>query len=813
MIKKYNYISLFSSAGVGCFGFKQNDFDCIVTNELLDSRMDIQRANNKCKYEHGYIVGDITLEETKELINKEINFWEENEGLSSVDVVIATPPCQGMSTANYKKNNELVRNSLVVEAIHLINDIKPKVFVFENVSAFLKTYCVDKDEQSIKIGEAIIKNLGESYNIYSETINFKDYGVPSSRPRTLVVGTRKDLIYMSPLNIFPTQEEEITLEKAIADLEPLDFGEISENDIYHFFRRYPEYMREWITPLQEGQSAFSNEHHLIPYKIVDNERVPLKGAYLGNKFRRNYWDRVSPCIATRNDQLASQSTIHPSDDRVFSIRELMRLMTIPEEFKWVHNAIDNIQEYKEKISFLKKNELTIRRSIGEAVPTKIFYEISFNIKQMLDLDNYINGNVIESGSVDNNFYIQSYIYENNLSDKLQTGSFYTPQSVVFDNVVNLDFKDKESLNILEPSVGMGAFIPQLLRKIHNIKNVNIYMVDISSEVLLNLKRIMTLMRYKKGNIQFKFINGDFIKLEEDLFNEFNNKFDLIIGNPPFGKIDRDSVLEYRKITGSNELSNIFGFFMSKSIRLSDEIIMVMPKTFLMTPEYNNLREQYEIFNIVKITDYGVKYFKDVFIEIISIHFTKDKQSEIIIEDKVNNIKINSKQGYIYHDRLWIIYRNKFFDKYIKKLELDYFDFYRDRQITNKYLKDTGKIRVIKSKNITDNEGIVDIEEYDKYIDDISDFYVSKYLNEDLIIMPNFTYNTRAAILPKNSVTNGSVAILIPKNEMDIEYIDKSLYSTNEFREYYQIVKNRSRFTINIDSNSIYYIGAILVGGK
>ena len=41
--KKRTYITLFSSAGVGCYGFKLNGFDCVATNELLDVRLDIQK--------------------------------------------------------------------------------------------------------------------------------------------------------------------------------------------------------------------------------------------------------------------------------------------------------------------------------------------------------------------------------------------------------------------------------------------------------------------------------------------------------------------------------------------------------------------------------------------------------------------------------------------------------------------------------------------------------------------------------------------------------------------------------------------------
>lgn len=102
-MKKLTYISLFSSAGVGCYGFKKANYECVATCELLSSRMAIQKANNKCKYESGYIVGDITTPEIKQKLYNEINLWQKIENITNIDVIIATPPCQGMSTANYKK--------------------------------------------------------------------------------------------------------------------------------------------------------------------------------------------------------------------------------------------------------------------------------------------------------------------------------------------------------------------------------------------------------------------------------------------------------------------------------------------------------------------------------------------------------------------------------------------------------------------------------------------------------------------------------------------------------------------------------------
>lgn len=66
------YISLFSSAGVGCYGFKQEGFECVATNEIIDRRLEIQRINKKCKFDSGYINGDIQKQETKNKISDEI---------------------------------------------------------------------------------------------------------------------------------------------------------------------------------------------------------------------------------------------------------------------------------------------------------------------------------------------------------------------------------------------------------------------------------------------------------------------------------------------------------------------------------------------------------------------------------------------------------------------------------------------------------------------------------------------------------------------------------------------------------------------
>jgi DNA (cytosine-5)-methyltransferase 1 len=351
MNKPLTYISLFSSAGVGCYGFKQKGFECIATNEILTKRLKIQAYNNKCKYETGYLDGDISTKEIKNKLFAEIKKWQTEHKISEPDVIVATPPCQGMSVANHKKNQELTRNSLVVESIKITKEVNPKFFIFENVRAFLNTICTDIDGQEKSIEEAIKLNLGGHYNILFKVVNFKDYGSNSSRTRTLVIGVRKDLQNISPYDIFPAKQKPQTLRKLFTGLEELnEMGKISETDIFHSFREYNINMLPWIETLKEGQSAFENtEEDRIPHQIKDG-KIVFNESKNGDKYARWYWDKEGPCVHTRNDILSSQNTVHPSENRVFSIRELMLMMSIPENFQWTNTSIEKLN----KLSSLEK---------------------------------------------------------------------------------------------------------------------------------------------------------------------------------------------------------------------------------------------------------------------------------------------------------------------------------------------------------------------------------------------------------------------------------------------------------------------------
>ncbi len=296
--KTLTYVSLFSGAGVGCYGLLEEGFECVATNEILEKRLNIQRINRKCKLDESYISGDIKKPETKEKILKQIGFYSKKFGNDRVDLVVATPPCQGMSVANHKKkNDEIKRNSLVVESIDLIKQIKPRFFILENVPSFYKTGCIDKNDNLLEIGSMIEQNLSGDYMLYDEVINFKNFGANSSRTRTLVIGVCKEFKdFTSALEFFPDFKQEKTLKEVIGSLKPLTWGEYDSTDFYHSFRTYPKHMQEWIKDLKEGQSAFENtELNKKPHRIVGN-KIVLNVSKNGDKYKRQKYHSVAQTL-------------------------------------------------------------------------------------------------------------------------------------------------------------------------------------------------------------------------------------------------------------------------------------------------------------------------------------------------------------------------------------------------------------------------------------------------------------------------------------------------------------------------------------
>ena len=830
--KTLTYISLFSCAGVGCYGFKKAHFECIATNELIERRLNVQKFNNKCKFETGYICDDITIEETKNKIYTEIKRWE-SLGNDRVDVLIATPPCQGMSVANHKKaENEIVRNSLVVESIHIIQKINPRFFIFENVAAFMKTGCTSLDGSVKAIGNVIYEKLSEKYIIVSRILNFKNYGSNSSRTRTVVIGVSRELSeYISPIELYPIYVNEKTLKQVIGNMPKLEWGEICSTDFYHAFRTYPTEMRCWIHDLKQGESAFDNkDEKKRPHKIVKGVVIPNKQKN-GDKYTRQCWNKVAPCIHTRNDQLASQNTVHPEEDRVFSIRELMKMMTIPDDFRWIDKSLEELNALSDKSKkiLLKKEEIKIRQSIGEAVPTEIFYQIALNIRNFMNREHFTNimiNKTIDEYNLVNADRLKEFILNNPLnlgsaslariaeltnSKRENNAAYYTNKYIINEIFKHLPVFEKDEINILEPSVGVGNFLPFIFKKYEEIKKVNIDVVDIDEK---NMQILTLLLREQRipTNVRINFIVAD------TLSYKFNKRYDLVIGNPPFSKLKAKEAAKYLKNNINQDTTNTFEFFLEKALRISDYVVMITPKALLNTPEFISTRELLSEKKIEYIQDYGENGFKGVLVETICLFIdTLGQLKDTVVESITLKKSMTQKQKYITDKSYpyWIIYRDDFFDDISKRLDFDKFTVFRDRQITNSNTvqqKGNDCIRVIKSRNISDDgKKIIDIPGYDTYIkkDKAEELSAYKYVgNKNVYLTPNMTYKPRVMRNTDNVVVNGSVAVLIPKDDIELTDEQMEYFSSDEYRNFYKIARNYQTRSLNVDATSVFFYGVL-----
>ena len=189
-------ISLFSGIGLAETYLKESGIEIILANEI-----DKQRAK---LYELLYpkttmLCGDITNRKLKnELILKSKN----------IDILIATPPCQGMSIAGNMSALD-PRNQLISYAVKVIKIIKTKFVMLENVPRQLKTK-IQINGKTILIPDYIEKELGRFYNLNKEKIiRSMDHGVPQMRSRNIFLMSRGCLPLICPSTFILTEKRTI----------------------------------------------------------------------------------------------------------------------------------------------------------------------------------------------------------------------------------------------------------------------------------------------------------------------------------------------------------------------------------------------------------------------------------------------------------------------------------------------------------------------------------------------------------------------------------------------------------------------------
>lgn len=363
-------LSLFANVGIAETYLKEIGVDIVIANELLKDRAKF--------YKHLYpncdmVQGDITDETIKKtIIQKSIK--------ENVQFVIATPPCQGMSIAG-EMNPYDERNSLIKYAIDIIEVVKPKFVMFENVVQELETP-IQYFDKEVLIPQYIKLRLGDLYKINDRDviINAMDYGIPQTRKRAIILLVRKDIDVDWK---YPSKEKKIiTLQEAFNGIPDL-WPEIKEKEYKDFFPKNTKealYFHKWHKPpthvwrnvecmlyTPTGNTAFDNKIHYP--KKANGDRI--RG--YDTTYHRLFWNKPCATITRYNGIIGSQNNVHPgrpwkkdkngeqmyTNPRVLTIYELMVVSSLPTDWdipSWASNGL-------------------IRHVIGEGIPPLLVKKI------------------------------------------------------------------------------------------------------------------------------------------------------------------------------------------------------------------------------------------------------------------------------------------------------------------------------------------------------------------------------------------------------------------------------------------------------
>ena len=325
----FNVLSTFAGGGGSSTGYRLAGGKILAINEFVEEAQNTYREN----YPNTTIIpGDI-----KKLTG---TYLMEQAGVkvSELDILDGSPPCSAFSMAGSishgggnthadafgktKQYSDIkgVSNveDLFFEFLRVAKDIKPKVIIGENV-------------EGLTMGEAKeyfhkIQNTFEKigYLVVADVLNASYFGVPQSRKRCFFIGVREDvadkigLNFMTMYQLYPEKNNtQTTLGEAISDVVNEDKEELN-------------YLFEKIGPDKAvGKTLMKMPKD--PDKVLTGMDYHDKGHHFNLK--RSSLKKPCPTITAMGNLAGVAGTCHPIEDRKFTIKELKRIMSLPEDFK------------------------------------------------------------------------------------------------------------------------------------------------------------------------------------------------------------------------------------------------------------------------------------------------------------------------------------------------------------------------------------------------------------------------------------------------------------------------------------------------
>ncbi len=345
----YNVLDLFCGCGGLSYGFESAGYNIVLGIDNDRKALETFELNHKGAKS---ICGDITAIHSADI--------DAVTGGKKIDVIIGGPPCQGMSLSGPRKFDD-PRNKLYLSYIRLVEEIKPKAFVIENVPGLVSLF-------GGQIKDNIIKRLSAlGYTVCYKILCAADYGVPQSRRRVVFVGLKNGVFeYPAPL------KKQITCEMALSDLPSLEYELGQEEQNYRTFAEN-DYQRLMRMRSEKVQNHIAAAHSKKVQDII--ALVPDGGNYkdLPEPYRnsRNFhvaWTRFNSNKPAPTIDTGHRHHFHYKYNRVPTVRECARLQSFPDDFVFLGNKTQQF------------------RQVGNAVPPLMAQAIAEKLKEFIAED-------------------------------------------------------------------------------------------------------------------------------------------------------------------------------------------------------------------------------------------------------------------------------------------------------------------------------------------------------------------------------------------------------------------------------------------
>lgn len=366
--KTFKVVSLFSGCGgldlgfLGGFKFRgrnysKNDFKIELSNDIDPAAEFVYKANEQMFGDHKFVKDDI----------KNVN----HSSIPEFDFLIAGFPCQPFSNAGLRKGINDERGNLFEECERILQEalLKPNPpigFVFENVKGILSS----KMSDGTSIPDEIVKRTEKlGFKTRYKLCKTSDYGVPSNRQRLIIVGLREDLGYFDFDYMDKVVEEydvpnekkngyELYLGSVLCDIPDNAF----QKDDFWKYSPGGQYMIDKIGQCIDGKSALEKFQKKTPLNEI-SKTINIGRSWknmspndMSERFRK-IWDNPQKYRApnfyrrfalgeingtiTASAQPENCGITHPFENRRFTIREIARIQSFPDEFQFPYTTIAN----------------------------------------------------------------------------------------------------------------------------------------------------------------------------------------------------------------------------------------------------------------------------------------------------------------------------------------------------------------------------------------------------------------------------------------------------------------------------------------